>query len=63
MMEEEKKLTEEQKAKEFIDAYKVLVEQHGYQLAPEITTVRTNHGTFELGAHLIVAKVQQDNTT
>ena len=58
-MEEEKKLTEEEKAKEFIEAYRKLVEQYGYQLAPEITTVRTNHGTFELGARLIVARVQE----
>lgn len=42
---------------QFAELYNALCKEHGYALAPVISTLPTNHGTYELAAKLEVRKV------
>jgi hypothetical protein len=39
---------------EFIRAFEALCKKYGYQMAPEIFVIPTNHGTFELSVRLVI---------
>jgi hypothetical protein len=44
----------EEREEAFVHAFQDLCKEHGYQMAPEIYMVPTNHGTFELAVRLVI---------
>ena len=61
-MAEEKKVekpkTQEEKMREFNDAYEKLCKEHGFQLVSVPTFAATNHGSYEVAVRVSVAPLR-----
>jgi len=53
-------ITEDQKIQNFVSEYNELCKEYGFQLKAQPNFVPTNHGSFEISAQIVVAKIAKE---